>query len=186
MAIPLYGQNKDGDALGALSKNVGYKEITTITAGHGSHTLSEEEGGIIFINCAMASGAVIQLPLATVHNIGLQYRIVFGGTMAAAMTIDLKNAGSAVYAGVVRVRRITLADAVAVNSISVVTKVSDGEKSLELDENDETFGGAIGTDLLFSYVSPDVVFISGEIAMNKVSTAVDAAQSTSFTATGWS
>ena len=87
MAIPLYGQNKDGDALGALSKNVGYKEIVTITAGHASHTLSEEEGGIILVSAAMASGAVIQLPLATVHNIGLQYRIVFGGTMAAAMTI---------------------------------------------------------------------------------------------------
>ena len=186
MGIPLYGQNKDGGALGALVKNTGYKEITTVTAADASHTLSVDEGGIIFINCALASGAVIQLPEATPSTIGLQYRIVFGGTMAAAMTIDLKEAGSAVYAGVVRVRRITLADAVAVNSISVVCKVSDQEKSLELDENDETFGGAIGTDLLFSYVSPDVVFISGEICMNKVSTAVDAAQSTSFTGTGWS
>ena len=185
MGIPLYGQNKDGGALGALVKNTGYKEITTVTAADASHTLTEEQGGIVFITAALASGAVIKLPDATIDNIGLEFRIVFGGTMAAEAKIQLPDAYSAVFAGCVRVRRITLADAVAVNSISVVTNVSDGEQSLELDENDETFGGAIGTELLFTYVSPDVVFISGEITMNKVSTAVDAAQGTSFTATGY-
>ena len=192
MAIPLYGQNKDGDALGALSKNVGYKEISTITAGHASHTLSEEEGGIILVSAAMASGAVIQLPLATVHNIGLEYRIIFAGTMAAAMTIDLKNAGSAVYAGVVHVQRcgnaagVSDAAAQTVVETTIVTTFAQGEKSLELDENDVTFGGGIGTDLLFNYVSPDVVFISGNIMVNVADTAIDALQATSFTATGWS
>ena len=191
MAIPLYGQNKDGDALGALSKNVGYKEITTITAGHASHTLSEEEGCIIFINCAMANNSVIQLPLATVHNIGLEYRIIFAGTMAAAMTIDLKNAGSAVYAGVVHVQRcgnaagVSDAAAQTVVETTIVTTVAQGEKSLELDENDVTFGGGIGTDLLFNYVSPDVVFISGNIMVNVADTAIDALQATSFTGTGY-
>ena len=191
MAIPLYGQNKDGDALGALSKNVGYKEISTITAGHASHTLSEEEGGIILVSAAMASGAVIQLPLATVHNIGLEYRIIFAGTMAAAMTIDLKNAGSAVYAGVVHVQRcgnaagVSDAAAQTVVETTIVTTVAQGEKSLELDENDVTFGGGIGTDLLFNYVSPDVVFISGNIMVNAADTAIDALQATSFSATGW-
>ena len=191
MAIPLYGQNKDGDALGALSKNVGYKEISTITAGHASHTLSEEEGGIILVSAAMASGAVIQLPLATVHNIGLEYRIIFAGTMAAAMTIDLKNAGAAVYAGVVHVQRcgnaagVSDAAAQTVVETTIVTTVAQGEKQLELDENDVTFGGGIGTDLLFNYVSPDVVFISGNIMVNAADTAIDALQATTFTGTGY-
>ena len=192
MSIPMYGQNKDGGALGALAKNVGYKEITTITAGHASHTLTEAEGGIIFVSAAMASGAVIQLPLSTIHNVGLEYRIVFGGTMAAAMTIDLKDAGTAVYAGVVHVQRcgnaagVSDAAAQTVVETTIVTNVAQGEKSLELDENDVSFGGGIGTDLLFNYVSPDVVFISGNIMVNLADTAIDALQATSFTATGWS
>ena len=192
MAIPMYGQLKDGSALGALAKNTGYTEITTVTAGDASHTLTEAQGGIIFVSAAMASGAVIQLPEATIDNIGLEYRIIFGGTMAAAMTIDLKNAGSAVYAGVVHVQRcgnaagVTDAAGQTVVETTIVTNVSDGEKSLELDENNETFGGGIGTDLLFNYVSPDVVFISGNIMVNVADTAIDALQATSFTATGWS
>jgi len=188
----MYGQNTAGNALGALAKNTGYTEITTVTAGDASHTLTEAQGGIIFVSAAMASGAVIQLPEATIDNIGLEYRIIFGGTMAAAMTIDLKNAGSAVYAGVVHVQRcgnaagVTDAAGQTVVETTIVTNVSDGEKSLELDENNETFGGGIGTDLLFNYVSPDVVFISGNIMVNVADTAIDALQATSFTATGWS
>ena len=44
MAIPLYGQNKAGNALKSSVNNVGYKEITVVTAGDASHTLSAEEG----------------------------------------------------------------------------------------------------------------------------------------------
>ena len=185
MSIPLYGQNKTGNALDNAVKNAGYKEITTITAGDASHTLSAEDSGVVFITAALATGSVIKLPEATQANVGLEYNIVFGGTMAVEAKIQLPDAKGSVFAGCVRVRRITLADAVAVNSISVVTNIADQEKSLELDENDETFGGAIGTDLLFRYVAKDVVFVSGEITMNKATSGVDAAQSTSFTGTGY-
>jgi len=190
MGIPLYGQNKAGNALGSAVSSSGYKEITVVTAGDASHTLSESDGGIIFINCALASGAVIQLPQAKPSNIGLKYRILFGGTMAAACSIDLPNAYSAVYAGVITQERCGngagVADAVAVNRTTIVCKQSDGEKSLELDENDVTFGGAIGTDLQFEYASSDVVVVSGRSYVNVASTALDGLQSTSFTATGWS
>jgi len=186
----MYGQNSTGNALGAMAKNTGYKEITTVTAGDASHTLSEDDGGIVFVNCAMASGAVIKLPTATTDNIGLQFRIIFGGTMAAAMTIDLPQAGTAVYAGVITGNRCGngagVADAAAVNRTTVVCTVANQEKSLELDQDDVTFGGAIGTDLTFTYASKDVVIVSGTVTVNVATTAIDLLQATSFTGTGWS
>ena len=191
MAIPLYGQNKAGEALKSAANSVGYKEITVVTAGDASHTLSESDAGVIFINCALASAAVIKLPQAKESNIGLRYRILFGGTMAAACSIELPNAYSNVFAGVITQERCGNASGVAehataVRMTTIVTKQSDGEKALELDENDETFGGAIGTDLQFEYASADVVIVSGKSYVNVATTALDGLQATSFTATGWS
>ena len=191
MSIPLYGQNKAGNALKSAVNNVGYKEITVVTAGDASHTLSADDGGTIFINCALASGAVIKLPEATTALAGLKYRILFGGTMAAAAKIQLPNAGSAVLVGVVTQERCGNGAGVAehatnVRMTTIVTKQSDGEKSMELDENDVTFGGAIGTDLTFEYTSEDVVMVSGTTYVNVATSALDGLQSTTFTATGWS
>jgi len=110
--------------------------------------------------------------------------------MAAAAKIQLPNAGSAVFVGVVTQNRCGngagVADAAAVNRTTIVTKQSDGEKSMELDENDQTFGGAIGTDLTFEYASEDVVIVSGTTHVNVATTALDGLQATTFTATGWS
>mgnify|MGYP003151535775 FL=1 len=191
MAIPLYGQNKAGEALKSAANSVGYKEITVVTAGDASHTLSESDAGVIFINCALASAAVIKLPQAKESNIGLRYRILFGGTMAAACSIELPNAYSNVFAGVITQERCGNASGVAehataVRMTTIVTKQSDGEKALELDENDVTFGGAIGTDLQFEYASADVVIVSGKSYVNVATSALDGLQATSFTATGWS
>ena len=191
MAIPLYGQNKAGSILNNLVNNDGYREITVITAADDSHTLAASDGGLIFITAALASGAVIKLPEATSENVGLKYNVVFGGTMAAAASIELPNAKDSVFAGVVHVQRCGndagVADAAAqtVVETTVVTNVSDAEKALELDENDVTFGGGIGTDLTFSYVAENVVFVTGDIMVNVQDTAIDAVQSTSFTGTGY-
>ena len=191
MAIPLYGQNKAGSILNNLVNNDGYREITVITAADDSHTLAASDGGLIFITAALASGAVIKLPEATSENVGLKYNVVFGGTMAAAASIELPNAKDSVFAGVVHVQRCGnaagVADAAAqtVVETTVVTNVSDAEKALELDEDDVTFGGGIGTDLTFSYVAENVVFVTGDIMVNVQDTAIDAVQSTSFTGTGY-
>ena len=191
MAIPMYGQNKAGGILNNLVNNDGYKEITVITAADDSHTLSASDGGIIFISAALASASVIKLPEATSENVGLKYNIVFGGTMAAAASIELPNAKDSVFAGVVHVQRcgtaagVTDAAAQTVVETTIVTNVSDGEKALELDENDVTFGGGIGTDLTFSYVAENVGFVTGDIMVNVADTAIDAVQSTSFTSTGY-
>ena len=191
MGIPMYGQNKAGQALSGVVKNAGYREISIVTAADDTHTLTADDGGIIFITAALASGAVIKLPEATADNVGLEYRIVFAGTMAAAASIELPNAKNSVFAGVVHVQRcgtaagVTDAAGQTVVETTVVTKLSDGETALELDENDVTFGGGIGTDLTFNYVAKDVVFVSGDIMVNVADTAIDAVQSTTFTGTGY-
>ena len=191
MANPMYGQEKAGNVLNNLVKNDGYREITVVTAADDSHTLSANDGGLIFISAALASGAVIKLPEATTENIGLKYNIVFGGTMAAAASIELPNAKNSVFAGVVHVQRcgnaagVTDAAAQTVVETTIVTTVAQGEKALELDDNNESFGGGIGTDLTFSDVDTGVVFVSGDIMVNLADTAIDALQSSSFTATGY-
>tara|TARA_R110000824_G_scaffold11938_1_gene52506 strand:- start:5444 stop:6016 length:573 start_codon:yes stop_codon:yes gene_type:complete len=190
MAIPLYGQNEAGSSLHNAARNVGFKEISVVTAGDASHTLSEKDAGSIFITAALASGAVIKLPTASESTIGLKYRILFGATMAAAAKIQLPNAGSAVFAGVITQERCGNGAGVAehatnVRMTSIVTERSAQEKSLELDENDVTFGGAIGSDLLFEYVSEHVVMVSGKSYVNVATSALDGLQATSFTATGY-
>ena len=191
MTMPLYGQNKDGNALNAAAENNagGYREISIITAGDASHTLTTADAGIINISAALASGAVIKLPTATQARVGLRYKVLITGTMAAAAKIQLPNAGVAVFVGGITQNRsgtvAGVADAVAVNRTTVVTTLALGEKSLNLDENDVTFGGAIGTELEFLYASTHEVIITGTILVNVASTALDAVQATMFTATGY-
>ena len=43
MSMPMYGQNKAGDALNALAGNVGYREISVVTAGDATHTLTADD-----------------------------------------------------------------------------------------------------------------------------------------------
>ena len=187
----MYGQIKDGNILGAALKNSGFKEITVVTAADDSHTLAAADGGVVFISAALASGAVIKLPEATSENVGLEYHIVFGGTMAAAASIELPNAKNSLFTGVVHVQRcgnaagVSDAAAQTVVETTVVCTIAQAEKALELDENDVTFGGGIGTDLTFKYVSKDIVFVTGSIMVNVADTAVDALQATSFTGTGY-
>lgn len=191
MTMPLYGQNKDGNALNAAAENNagGYREISVITAGDASHTLTTADAGIINISAALASGAVIKLPTATQARVGLRYKVLITGTMAVAAKIQLPNAGVAVFVGGITQNRsgtgAGVADAVAVNRTTVVTTLALGEKSLNLDENDVTFGGAIGTELEFLYASTHEVIITGTILVNVASTALDAVQNTMFTATGY-
>ena len=191
MTMPLYGQNKDGNALNAAAENNagGYREISVITAGDASHTLTTADAGIINISAALASGAVIKLPTATQARVGLRYKVLITGTMVAAAKIQLPNAQVAVFVGGITQNRsgtgAGVADAVAVNRTTVVTTLALGEKSLNLDENDVTFGGAIGTELEFLYASTHEVIITGTILVNVASTALDAVQATMFTDTGY-
>ena len=58
MTMPLYGQNKDGDALNAAAENNsgGYREISIITAGDASHTLTTADADMAGVD---SSGGVV-------------------------------------------------------------------------------------------------------------------------------
>ena len=191
MSIPMYGQNKDGDALSAVAEiyGAGFKEISTITAGDSSHTLSVADAGIVLISAALASGAVIKLPTANSASVGLKYQLLYTGTMAAASKIQLPNAGSAVFDGVVVQERAGSSGAGVAEAATVVAILAivpgSSKKSMELDENNETFGGGIGTSLEFVYASKTKVIVTGRVLVNVASTALDAVTSTLFTATGY-
>jgi hypothetical protein len=187
----MYGQNKDGDALSAVAEiyGAGFKEISTITAGDSSHTLSVADAGIVLISAALASGAVIKLPTANSASVGLKYQLLYTGTMAAASKIQLPNAGSAVFDGVVVQERAGSSGAGVAEAATVVAILAivpgASKKSMELDENNETFGGGIGTSLEFVYASKTKVIVTGRMLVNVASTALDAVTSTMFTATGY-
>ena len=189
MSVPQYGLNKHADALNASINNTGFKNITVVTAADDSHTLSASDGGIVLVSVALASGAVLKLPAVTQENVGLKFRIVYAAAMAAASKIQLPNAGKAIFAGVLEVKRCATGagvdDAVAVNSVAMTTTIAQAEKSIELDENDPSFGGGIGSIVELEYVSPTVVFVTGHLNYSAATTDVDAVQSTSFTATGY-
>ena len=190
MSMPLYGQNKVGNVVSSLVKNSGYKEISVVTAGDASHTLSETDGGTVFISAALASAAVIKLPEATVDRIGLKYRVVMGGVLAAAAKISLPDAKNSVFAGVITQERCgnvagVVEHATQVRMTTIVTTVTQAEKTMELDEDDVTFGGAIGTDLTFEYVDEDVVFVTGKSYVNVATASLDGLQATTFTGTGY-
>ena len=189
MSVPQYGLNKHADALKASVNNTGFKDITVATAADDSHTLSASDGGTVLISAALASGAVIKLPAASQENVGLKFRIVYAAAMAAASKIQLPDSGAAVFAGVLEVQRCATGagvdDAVAVNRVAMSSTIAMAEKSIELDENDASFGGGIGSIVELEYVTPSVVFVTGHLNYSTATTDVDALQSTSFTATGY-
>jgi hypothetical protein len=164
----------------------GVKTISVITAGDASHTLVPGDAGLVVISAALATGAVIKLPAADT-NVGLYYRLLYTGTMNATSQIQLPNGGTGNFGGVVTQNRCGnvggVADAVVVNRTTVVPGAS--KQSIDLDENSETFGGGIGTDLEFYYASPTEVIVTGTIHVNTASTALNGVAATMFTATGY-
>jgi len=179
----------EGNFTGCVIPVGSVKTITVATAADASHTLAPSDAGLVVISAALGSGAVIKLPAADT-NVGLYYRLLYTGTMAAASKIQLPNGGTATFGGVITQERCGIgsgagqADIEGVNRTTVVPDAG-AEKSIELDENDVTFGGGIGTDLEFFYVSPTEVIVTGTINVNATTTALDALAGTMFTATGY-
>jgi len=163
------------------------KTITVATAADASHTLAPSDAGLVVISAQLANNSVIKLPAADT-NVGLYYRILYTGTMAAASQIQLPQGGTGTFGGVITQNRCGngtgVADAVAVNRTTVVPGAN--KQSIDLDENDETFGGAIGTDLEFFYASTTEVIVTGSIYVNKATTALDGVAATMFTEDGYS
>ena len=192
MAVKTLAQLKSGrdfgDVLDTYYRKPSYREITVVTAGDASHTLTDADHGVVNISAALASGAVIKLPAADGANmVGWGVKIIFTGKMAAAASIELPNGGTGNFVGAITVERgdtgAGVADAAAVNRVTVVPGAS--KQAIELDENDVTFGGGIGSYLDFFYASTTEVVVTGTLYVNVASTAIDALTATTFTATGY-
>ena len=139
----------------------GYREITVATAADGA------------------------------NMVGWGVKIIFTGKMAAAASIELPNGGTGNFVGCIEVQRGgdgssfagNAPAATAVERVPVIPGA--GAQAIELDENDETFGGAIGSVLDIYYASTTEVVVTGTLNVNKDSTAIDALTATTFTATGY-
>ena len=196
MAVKTLAQLKSGrdfgDVLDTYYRKPSYRDITVVTAGDASHTLTDADHGVINISAALASGAVIKLPAADGANmIGWHCKILFTGKMAAAASIELPNGGTGNFVGLIEVQRGgdgssfagNAPAATAVERVPVIPGAN--AQAIELDENDETFGGGIGSFLDIFYASTTEVVVTGTLNVNKDSTAIDALTATTFTSTGY-
>tara|TARA_B100000287_G_C20388369_1_gene684527 strand:+ start:41 stop:709 length:669 start_codon:yes stop_codon:yes gene_type:complete len=175
---------------GNYTSKVAVKTISVATAADASHTLAVDDAGVVLITAALENASVIKLPAANATNaVGTYYKIIFAATMAGAASIELPDGGTGNFVGCIEINRCGssgagVADAAAVNRIAIVPGSS--KQSIELDENNKTYGGGIGSILEIYYASTTEVVVTGHLNVNLATTGVDAAASTSFTANGYS
>ena len=111
MSIPLYGQNKAGEALGSVSQSRGY---LSITAGL---TLDGTEGGVISI--ADTDACAIVLPTITAALHGLEYKFIMAVDAGGSITITsgTDKVGD-YYQGTLAVHSVDADDGFAANGSS--------------------------------------------------------------------
>ena len=129
MSIPLYGQNKDGDALNNVALSRGY---TKIAAGL---TLDGSEGGIIHI--ADADACAIVLPEITAALDGLEYKFIMANDAGASITITATDQAGDFYQGTLAVHQVDADDGFAAN----------GSSNNIITMNATTTGGLLGSEI---------------------------------------
>ena len=129
MSIPLYGQNKDGEALGSVSQSRGY---LSITAGL---TLDGSEGGVISIADTDASAIVLPEITAALH--GLEYKFIMAVDAGASITITSTDQAGDYYQGTLAVHSVDADDGFAAN----------GSSNNIITMNAGTTGGLLGSEV---------------------------------------
>jgi len=129
MSIPLYGQNKDGDALNNVALSRGY---TKITAGL---TLDGTEGGIIHI--ADTDACAIVLPEITAALDGLEYKFIMANDAGASITITATDQAGDFYQGTLAVHSVDADDGFAAN----------GSSNNIITMNGAATGGLLGSEI---------------------------------------
>ena len=129
MSIPMYGQNKDGNALGGVVQSKGYLKIAA------GVTLDGSEGGIIHINDADACAIV--LPTITAELDGLEYKFIMNQDAGADITITATDSAFNYYQGTIAVHQVDADDGFAANGTSnnIITM------------NATTTGGLLGSEV---------------------------------------
>ena len=110
MSMPLYGQNKDGDALNNVALSRGYKKITA------GITLDGTDGGVIHI--ADSDACAIVLPEITAALDGLEYKFIMAVDAGGSITITSTDQAGDYYQGTIAVHSVDADDGFAANGSS--------------------------------------------------------------------
>ena len=110
MGIPMYGQNKDGNALEGVASSRGYKKIAA------GVTLTKDDGGIIHI--ADSDACAIVLPTITSDIDGLEYRFIMANDAGGSITITSTDSAGNFYQGTLAVNSVDADDGFAANGTS--------------------------------------------------------------------
>ena len=129
MSIPLYGQNRDGDALNNVALSRGYKKITA------GITLDGTDGGVIHI--ADADACAIVLPEITAALDGLEYKFIMANDAGGSITITSTDQAGDYYQGTIAVHSVDADDGFAAN----------GSSNNIITMNATTTGGLLGSEV---------------------------------------
>ena len=129
MAIPMYGQEKDGNVLGGVVQSKGYLKIAA------DITLDGSEGGVIHI--ADSNACAIVLPAITDELNGLEYKFIMANDAGGNITITSSDASGNYFQGTLAVHSVDADDGFAANGTSnhVITM------------NATTTGGLLGSEI---------------------------------------
>ena len=129
MAIPMYGQNKDGDALSSVSLSRGYKKISA------GVTLDGSEGGVIHI--ADSDACAIVLPTITAALDGIEYKFIMANDAGGSITITSTDQAGDYYQGTLAVHSVDADDGFAAN----------GSSNNVITMNATSTGGLLGSEV---------------------------------------
>jgi hypothetical protein len=129
MSIPLYGQNKDGDALNNVALSRGYTKIAD------GLTLDGTEGGIIHI--ADTDACAIVLPTISAAISGVEYKFIMAVDAGGNITITSNDSAGNYYQGTIAVHSVDADDGFAAN----------GSSNNILTMNATTTGGLLGSEV---------------------------------------
>ena len=129
MAIPMYGQNNDGNALNSVALSRGYLKITA------GVTLTGVEGGIIHI--ADTDACAIVLPTITAALDGLEYKFIMANDAGGSITITATDQVGDFYQGTLAVHSVDADDGFAAN----------GSSNNVITMNAGTTGGLLGSEV---------------------------------------
>ena len=129
MAIPMYGQNKDGSALRSITESRGYLKIAA------GLTLDGSEGGVIHI--ADSDACAIVLPSVSDELHGLEYKFIMANDAGGSITITSTDSSGNYYQGTLAVHSVDADDGFAANGTSnnIITM------------NATTTGGLLGSEV---------------------------------------
>ena len=129
MSIPLYGQNKQGDALNSVALSRGYLKISA------GVTLDGSEGGVIHI--ADSDACAIVLPEITASLDGLEYKFIMANDAGGSITITATDQVGDYYQGTLAVHQVDADDGFAAN----------GSSNNIITMNATTTGGLLGSEV---------------------------------------